>query len=715
MRKFIIAVIGLVLLLGGGWYCVYYQGFYVNWHKEEPLKVPVVAKDKQIMLADQEGEYRPFQVKGVSLNSSMPGFYFSDYAASEDIYLDWLQQISELGANTVWITTIMDDDFYNAFYAFNQDKDEPLYLLQGISVSDYGNRSSQDAYSRDFYGCLMRDAKDVVDVVHGRKDIALGRLRGSGHYREDISPWVLGYTVGFEWDTGIIAYTNHQGDHSSHYQGRYLNTQEGSCPFEALLAQVMDTLVAYETDKYRTQHPISFVNDPQNDPFAYEALFANQLSKYNCLDSENIVATQGLKAGYFASYRLYDFCTDFAQYFTKTQKEELGNILTDLNTDLYYDGYTELINEYHTMPVLISGYGFSSARGMISETEDGAGPLSEAGQGEALVSTYQDIITSGCVGAVVSSWQDNWGQRTWNTSYATDLADSIFWHDLQTDGQYYGLLSFDPGPEQRVCYVDGNFEEWNQDGMLVKSQGYELSLRYDAETIYLLIKGPEVTEEAPIYVPIDVTPLSGSKACLEPALSFERDADFLICLNGAGNSKLLVQSRYEAVRENYLMELEGRDPFARYPDVDDPNFQPINMVVLGLDRILDEEEMADRQRGQTTYSLWQTGDLFSGNGNPESPDYDSRTDLCYGPNCVEVRLPWALLNFSDPSENQVHDDYYKNFGVKNLNIDSLWFGVGSGDSSKTISMTNWEYDGWNSVEYHQRQKESYRILQQEWR
>lgn len=73
-----------------------------------------------------------------------------------------------------------------------------------------------------------------------------------------------------------------------------------------------------------------------------------------------------------------------------------------MDTERFGNGYVQLLNAYHTMPVLVASYGFSTARGTVS-TE---GPLNEQEQGERLVAAYEDFLSAGCAGAVVSTWQD---------------------------------------------------------------------------------------------------------------------------------------------------------------------------------------------------------------------------------------------------------------------------------------------------------------------
>ena len=37
-----------------------------------------------------------------------------------------------------------------------------------------------------------------------------------------------------------------------------------------------------------------------------------------------------------------------------------------------------------------------------------------------------------------------------------DLLKTPYWSDYQTNEQFFGLLSFDPGNERSVSYVDGD-------------------------------------------------------------------------------------------------------------------------------------------------------------------------------------------------------------------------------------------------------------------
>ena len=296
MRRFIIIVCILVALGGGLLYAVYYEGFYLNLHPGAPVSADFRTLGGEIQhLAD--GRWETLEIRGVDVSSSLPGEPAMDFAAGSEDYLRWFESIAALGANTVRVYTIMDSDFYEAFYQFNTESGSTLYLLQGLQVSDAANYGAADAYDSEFRELLIQNGQAAVDVIHGRRHIALGDTSGTGIYRWDVSPWVLGYLVGSEWDSGNIAYTNNSTLHPLSYEGTYFATVPEANRFEVLMAEIMDRITQYESDKYKTQRLIAFVNDPNNDPFAYEDLYATRFFKYNQVNAEHIVSTQALCSG----------------------------------------------------------------------------------------------------------------------------------------------------------------------------------------------------------------------------------------------------------------------------------------------------------------------------------------------------------------------------------------------------------------------------------
>lgn len=720
MKKFLIFVIllGMVIFLVS--YASTRMGFYLDLYPNAPVSAQFMTKEKKIIQVMQDGSETEFIIKGVDVSSSMPNHSAMDFAPKKEDYLRWFAQISQMGANTIRVIHVMDDDFYNALYHYNTKHENPLYLLQGISIVDAVNYGEKDAYSDDFFGHLVKNGKILVDIIHGKRIIPLNQTGGTGEYKKDISDWLLGYLVGTEWSADTIAYTNHHIGYSGVYQGDYFSTTEDAKPFEAMLAEVMDRITAYESKKYKVQHPIGFMNDPSNDPFEYAdsynlpmdkftkvgenaVTYARQLGKLNQLDAEHIKPTDKMKAGSFAAYRLYHFCPDFYKYFSENQKKAMDNLLKNIDVNRSYDGYLDLLGAYHSVPIIATGYGFSTSRGVLSEEY---GPLTEQEQGLKLMEVHQDMMHANWSGGFITSWQDQWERRSWNTAYAQDLANNMNWKDLQTDGQGYGLMEF----TDSICEINGNIAEWTQKDIIAATDNLILSARVDAEGLCLMVQGENVKPEIPLYIPIDTTQESGSKESNLEGLTFSRPADFLLCLLGIEESRILVQSRYESVRENFLEEINGENPFIQWPEVDDRNFVPIYMVMENKKMV---NTVTYRNRNLKWLPKRETGKLRHGKNDPKSDQYDSQADFCYGENCVEVRIPWLLLNVSNPSKMLIHQDYYKNYGVKFKSIKKCWLGV-SKDITKTIEMQPFQLK-WKHFKYKEGLKQSYYIIQSVWR
>ncbi|MBQ8390832.1 MAG: hypothetical protein IJX52_07645, partial [Oscillibacter sp.] len=364
----------------------------------------------------------------------------------------------------------------------------------------------------------------------------------------------------------------------------------------------------------------------------------------------------------------------------------------------------------HSMPVIVS-YGFSSARGA---SEEGVPPRTERQQGENIVAVWNDAVEAGITGVSLSAWQDAWGHSSWNTAFAMDMGNSRLWHDLQSDGQNLGLLAFEPG-EEPVCILDGDPGEWSGDTPVLESGGISLYIRSDQEGLYLLLAGEGVGPEKPIYLPLDVAEELGSTYCSAPALTFDRAADFLLCLEGEENSRLLVQERYDAMRMNFNYAQGGSDPFVDVPENGGGNFVTVSMAVYDPALIDTASALftAEELRQLQALGAWETGMLVHGSSDSADPAYNSLADFCYGQDCVELRLPWLLLNVADPVDMEVHRDYYTCYGVETRRLTACWIGLG--DGSEDISMYSFKPEPLErKPAWRERLKESYYVVREHW-
>ena len=746
MKKFILAVSIAVVILFAGYYAYYHMGVYVNVHSDAPVTT-FMKTDEDTIYMERDGVYEPFEIRGVNMGVGIPGKWATDYAIDKETYLRWFQWIQELGANTIRVYTILHDDFYNAFYEYNSAREEaglePLWLIHGVWVNDYVQNSHRDAYDDDFLQALLDDSKTLVDILHGNRSLSLGRGLGSGSYRKDVSRWVIGYILGVEWEDVTVAYTDNKYPERNSYSGTYMYTTEDATPFEAMLAQAGDSIIEYETQRYRQQRLVAFSNWPTTDPFTYPNAIRYFFLKCAAVNVEHIKTTDAFLSGSFASYHVYPYYPDYLNYvlnpvefedeeplwqkvidgFEHTEDDVLiEDVLTgNQNTDFYdesgqpntYYAYIKMLNNYHTIPVVISEYGVSTGRGMAQRdinTGRNQGHMTEQEQGQAIIDCYEDIMAAGSAGSCVFTWQDEWFKRTWNTMANVDLDNTPYWSDYQTNEQYFGLLAFDPGVEESISYVDGDTSEWTEDDVILSTEEGSLSMKYDEKFLYFYAQWENFDPEHDVlYIPIDTTPKSGSTYCRNYNISFERACDFVICIDGTDNSRVMVQERYEVLRAMFFRETADMDAFVDPPELDSPRFKIISLMLQTATPLLTGNWSASAE-------TYETGALRHGNANPDSEDFDSLADFMFTEDGVEIRIPWQLLNFANPSEMMIHDDYYENYGVEYIHIDEMYVGMATGNATEyRIPMASLPLEGWGkSVTYHERLKESYYILQEYW-
>ena len=396
---------------------------------------------------------------------------------------------------------------------------------------------------------------------------------------------------------------------------------------------------------------------------------------------------------------------------TVLQQEDFYGKNGAVNT---YLAYLRVLRRHHTMPVVISEFGVSTGRGMAQKDQNtgrNQGHMSEQEQGQALAACWADIMEADCAGGCVFTWQDEWFKRTWNTMHAVNLQRTPYWSDYQTNEQYFGLLSFDPGQEESVCYVDGDLSEWTEEDRIFDAGDRALSMKYDERFVYLLAYQKGFSNgQKKLYIPFDITPNTGSTYCKNNGLRFTQPVDFLLTIDGTDNSRLEVQERYEVLRAMFYHETHNDDAYLDPPDMDTPVFKPINLMLQTATPLLTGNWLASSE-------VYETGKLTYGNANPASPAYNSLADFIFAGDYVELKLPWQLLNFADPSRMTIHDDYYdENYGVAYITIDTLYLGLTDGTVAERTALHPALLQGWgNKVIYHERLKSSYYTMQALWR
>lgn len=657
-------------------------------------------KGKDIYIVKND-KWEKLEIVGVGLDSTKPGAFPSENLVSEEDYLRWIKDIYDMGANCIKVSNLMGANFYKALDKFNKDKKNPIYLMQGIYFDEKLLKNGKDPQGSKASSAFKDNIKLVIDSVHGnpynkeKPDILQV-------YKTDISKYVIGYSLGIQFAKHDLIYTEIMNNKKP-YDGKYMYTDKNSSSFESYLAKMGDYAVDYEFSTYKKQSLISFIGTSAHhiassveNPNKKNILSSKDTNEEfkNFIDVEDIKAKRGLKTGIVASYNIYPSYTELKEYD--------GNI----------GKYFEDINKHYSIPVIIGEIGIPSSRsgGDFNENID-KGYITEQEQGKALVDIYKAVKKSKLAGCFIFEFQDSWYSSSWNTKDNKILDRSAYWSDAQTYSQSFGLMTFEPGRLKVTPYPDDKLDEWSEKNVISKDKDYSLSMQSDEKYLYFMIKSSDKTslKKDDIYIDLDTTPKSGSKKSTQYGLQFDNPVDFIIKINDQGNSMVMAQEYYNGFDfyENKSLYEKRPDLIKHTPDMD--YFSPIYIET--------RPKMFIKSQGETKEKVtYETGKLTKGNSNPESKDFNSAADYYMGNDYVEVRIPWALLNFMDPSTKQIADDFYENFKTKPMKINDINVGVTIKENEKVITRiksTPYKLNGWSVPKYHERLKKSYYILKEE--
>ncbi len=669
-----------------------------KYHSASGISYMAKVQGKDFFVYDSLGTWSKRFVAGVNLGSAAPGYFPGEFPLTQEDYLRWFGYISGMNVNTIRVYTAQMPAFYRALEEFNKEAKYPIYLMQGVSLNEADIEKSRDAYAmggkikKDF----LQTIRDTVDIIHGNATLKKESGHAGGMYAADVSSYVTGWILGMEWDPIFVKTTNQNNPRYTSYVGKYVTTPQGVSAFEVMLAEAADTAIAYETEHYQEQRPVAMVNWVTTDPLLPLGEPTPQRQDAVSLDMENLIAKPGFEAGFFASYHIYPYDSDVLDDGKKYMDAGNGNP---------YQSYLREINAHHTMPVLVSEVGVPASRGIAHQDMElgyNQGHLTEKEQGELLSALIGDIYEQECMGAVVFSWQDEWFKASWNTKTFDEPQRRPYWMDAQTNEQSFGLLAFEPGSQQSVCYVDGDTREWRQEHVIVQGEKAALSMMSDEKFLYLMLETPDV-ESQTLELPIDVIPEQGNTFYFGRQLSF--GADFLLRLQGKEESKILVDPYYNATYYQFavLGSALKRDPL--YERKSTGQFVPIELM---LSRPWIDPAIGEAVPIQTC----DTGKLQYGVANPSAEAYDSLADFCYdGTNRVEIRLPWLLLNVRDPSTGRIMGDFYENEGIVSQPATPLQIALPrfAGDDSWQVGTYDWAR--WDMPTSHERLKASYFTLQ----
>ncbi|MFD0693923.1 hypothetical protein ACFQZT_07450 [Paenibacillus sp. GCM10027628] len=677
--------------------------------EEGGVKQTSATKDGHLAVYDGTS-WKPKFWSGVNLGATTPGHAPGELSPTKADYLRWFGQIKDMHADVIRIYTILPPYFYEALAEFNAGRKDPLYILQGVWAPDEqlvgADGHGMDALQPEAIDLFKQEIRDAVGVIHGQLKRKSAAGHASGKFDADVSPYVLGWVIGTEWDPYTVKATNDAHTGMSPFQGAYFQAVSGASPFESWLTQMMDTL-AQEDMKFGWQHPVSFTNWVTTDPLTHPNEPADNEDMVS-VDPMHVSPQAAWKGGYFASYHIYPYYPDLLRYEDKyqTYKDSDGNVNP-------YAGYLHDMREHHKgIPLIVAEYGVPSSRGMAHYGPIGRnqGLHTEKEQGQIDADLYRSIYNENLDGAVLFSWQDEWFKITWNTmELDSPAARRPMWRNMLTNEEHFGVLAVEPGKSQEDTIVlDGKTDDWDRRKKTVSKDypEYSLTVSHDEAYLYLLLKnklGDWKPGEQPLYIGFDTLDGGSMKADKAPGVGFSEGQEFVMKLGGDKDSALYVESAYDYHTWQYGFVNKMMPWQQAWSHAENGIFLPWRLPVS-------KPLLLPQSQKKLPFEDVEIGQLHPGTTDPKSPEFNNLADWYASGSVMEVRIPWMLLGFTDPSSHQVWRYPYEAGGFKMTESKAVRVEPHLSGNPNPVAPAVYKWENWNQPTSHERLKESYSIL-----
>ncbi|MEN6326649.1 MAG: hypothetical protein ABFD18_10665 [Syntrophomonas sp.] len=649
---------------------------------------------------------------GVNLGVTTPGHHPGELSPQYGDYRRWFEGMEKLGVQTLRVYTILPPDFYRALLEHNQVAKKKLWLIQGIWSPEEELIKKQNAYLPSIKQQFELEIALAVRAVYGQGVIPKRSGKAGGNYASNVAPYLLAWMLGSEWEPNMVYNTNQLNAKQPVFQGRYFRGLPAASPFENWLASCLEKLAASET-ALGWQHPAAFVNwvttDPlphPDEPFEQEDLVS--------VDPMHIKPTNEWEAGYYAAYHVYPYYPDSLRY----QKDYQNYVNREGKKDPYEAYLVQLRKHHRGIPFIVAEFGVPSSRGMAHRgpLERNQGMHSEKEQGEMNIAMFKAIKNAGANGGILFSWHDEWFKHTWNTMDLEMPAERRpMWLNRLTNEENFGLIAVEPGSSNRV-FLDGNINEWNKIDLNEKAErGNKIKLKISSDEAYLYISiekpdGWNWNDEE-LYLSFDNQPGGNEFLAAKPKVRFGSGAEFLLTCTGQEAARLQAASNYDQHLYNYGQLLKM---ISVNPALTEAN----RGVFLPWKLCLSRELYLPASKRSIPFEEIEIGTLHSGKQTPSTPGENSLADFYCTTDIIEMRIPWMMLGFTDPSSHQVwaYPNYEQDTPLINttspgLNIQAQV--LNKNEDAVTIVdpplFYNWE--NWDRPSYHEREKTGYYMLQ----
>jgi hypothetical protein len=309
----------------------------------------------------------------------------------------------------------------------------------------------------------------------------------------------------------------------------------------------------------------------------------------------------------------------------------------------------------------------------------------------------QVIHGLGLAGGMLFEWTDEWFKFTWNTiDYELPRDRRALWTNPWTNEEHFGLVAMDPGSSQ-VVVVDGDGSEWEDNGsqvILENATGLrEVRAVKDEGYLYLRLVLDDRKTWKSTALPLGIDLITGGNGGLPGRPGTDPAADYAVVLGPGKQGQAYVRGSNDQFHMNWG-KVKGYMPF-------DPSALAEGSGVWYPERLITNKPQTMPDTGQKLpLEFFDAGQMRYGTTDPEAGDYDSRVTWM-ADDCVEVRLPYMAIGFSDPSSLQAlrwNPD-------GSLAVDTVErVGITVALGSDLYSTTGYGWDPWQQATWHERLK-----------
>jgi hypothetical protein len=665
------------------------------------LRVPARVSGPSLELSTGAGFQRRFW-PGVNLGSTIPGHQPGEVAATRTDYDRWLKGMGAMGVRVVRVYTILRPGFYDALAAYNAAHPaKPIYFIQGIWLPGeeqwyaHGN-----AYAADVTDTFRAEIADAVSVVHGDANLPQRPGHAGGAYRTDVARWLLAWSPGIEWDPGAVEKTNDLNAGRPAYNGRYIDARGDANPMESWIASMLDHVATLDARKGWSR-PMTFTNWLTADPLDHpEEPIEHEDSV--TVDATKLSATKAWPGGFFASYHAYPYYPDFLRLqpnYLRYARARDGRI------DPYAGYLNELKRHHRGQAVMVTEFGVPTGNGIahLGPLGRDQGDHSEQEAAAHNSDMLRDIADEGYAGGVLFEWTDEWFKNTWNTMDTDFNRDRRqLWRNVLTNEEQFGVVSVEPGRKKTVVVVDGKAGEWKKNRsrkLIARKRGAVREVRAvaDAAYLHLLVRG----RSRPLTLGFDVR--SGSNRGLPGTKGVFPQADVAVTI-GRGRATIL-----QAAWTDPLLHQYGPDGLGMV-QADPAALRKGSGVWTRPSLMLNRPYTVPSTGERRPVELKDIANLPWGTANPRSRRFDVRTLAAGRGSVVELRIPWALLGFSDPSARSLFvptaNGTFGGATAKRIRIGAV------GRRTGLVRGRAFPLRGWNRVRWHERRKAGWTTLRQ---